>query len=298
MFKYLTLVLLLFTLALADNNAVDFLQTGLSARSLALGNTGAAAGGHIDTVFLNPAALQEVSTEFFSAAVRDFDLVENKMFALAGAFELRGSPAVWGFIYAGAAVNGLERTGLDAEERPVEQGTFNSLKNNYTLALARRQRDGGAWYGVSLRRYLYTLDDAAAEGTGLDLGGRWHLRDIGGASIFGGVSLRNICRTRITWSTGHEDTMPFGLNSGLSVRRNIAGGDLLGSLDWRWREEQEPAFSGGLEYALPVLALRVGWEQRLTYGLGLRYYGLSLDYARTLHEDLGLQQRVSLLLYL
>ncbi|MDR2430714.1 MAG: hypothetical protein LBD99_00425 [Candidatus Margulisbacteria bacterium] len=295
--KYLWLCGLLLVLGAADNNAADFLQTGLSARSMALGSTGIAAGGHIDAAFLNPAALQDVRLEFFSAAAQDFGLAENKMFAWAGAFTFQGRPVAAGLIYAGSAVNGLERTELDADERPVEQGVFNVGKNNYTLVLAGEQAPD-FWWGWSLRRYLYALDASSAEATALDLGCRWTMLRLGGAEIFGGTSLRNIGRTKVRWSTGHTDTLPFGVNFGLSAAREILAGQALLNLDWGWREEQELEFRAGLEYDLHTLILRAGWDERLTYGIGLHYFELTLDYAQTTHEDLGLQQRVSLLLYL
>jgi len=294
--KYLLLVLLM-TLALAGNNAVDFLQTGLSARSMALGNTGTASGGHIDTAFLNPAALQNVRHEFFSAAVRDFEMAENKMFAWAGRYELWNRPLVLGVIYAASEIKGLDRVILDTDERPVQTGRFNAEKNNYTLVLAQEQSNGN-WHGLSLRQYAYVLDRARADATALDIGGLWHLWDIWGAGIFGGVSLRNVGRAKVVWSTGHADTIPFGMNYGLSIQRNVFTNPFLFNLDWNWREEEELRFGCGLEYTLSPLTLRVGWNERLAYGLGLHYFGLTLDYAQTTHKDLGLQQRVSVLLWL
>ena len=295
--KYFWLILFLLALTRAENNAVDFLQTGLSARSLALGNTGTAYGGHIDTVFLNPAALRETEYEFFSAAVQDFELAENKIFALAKRLEFYDRPVVLGLVYAGSSVRDIERNALDADGRPVRDGNFSVGRNNYTLALACNAQDDN-WYGLSLRRYIYSLDTAAAEATALDAGASWRLREIWGADIYGGVSLRNIGRTKVYWSTGHTDSIPFGLNSGLAIRREMFTLPLCLGLDWNWREDETVRFSSGLECDLQTLVLRAGWDERLTYGLGLRYYALTLDYAQTMHETLGLQQRVSLLLYL
>lgn len=295
--KYFWSVLFLLSLTLAENNAVDFLQTGLSARSMALGNTGVASGGHIDTVFFNPAALQDIDFEFFSAAVQNFEMTENKMFALAKKFSFYEKPLVLGLIYAGSDIKNIERNTLDADERPIRDGNFSAGKNNYTLALACNTEDED-WYGLSLRRYIYSLDTAMAEATALDVGGSWRLKKFLGADFYGGVSMHNIGRTKVYWSTGHIDSMPFGMNAGLAVKRKILTMPFCVNLDWSWRESEELRFSSGLECDLQILALRVGWDEHITYGLGLRYYTLTLDYAQTMHEELGLQQRVALTLYL
>ncbi|MDR2428307.1 MAG: hypothetical protein LBD62_00695 [Candidatus Margulisbacteria bacterium] len=281
----------------ADNNAVDFLQTGLSARGLALGNAVTATGGHLDTAFSNPATLQDVEGEFFSAALNNFDLVNGQMFAAAGRIWPGRNPLVVGLVYAGSEVNNIDRTLLSEDGRPLEIGSFDSFKRNASLLLAYRT-SRYFWCGLSLRRYLYALDTETAEATGLDLGWRWQLPGWKGCQFFTGASLRNLLRTKVAWSTGHYDTMPLGLNSGLAARRKIWGYPLLASLDCVWQEEQNLFFRSGLEYALDWVALRLGWDNGLTYGLGLNYFGLNIDYAQTLHEELGLQQRVSLLFQL
>jgi hypothetical protein len=276
---------------------VDFLQTGLSARGLALGNAVTATGGHLDTAFSNPAALQEVEGEFFSAALNNFELVNGKGVPAAGRIWPGRNPLVVGLVYAGSEINNIDKTLLSADGRPLEIGSFDSFKHNGSLLLAyRTSRD--FWWGFSLRRYLYALDTATAEATGLDLGWRWQLPRWQGCQFFTGASLRNLFRTKVSWSTGHYDTMPLGLNSGLAARRKIWGNPLLASLDCVWQEEQNLFFRSGLEYALDWIALRLGWDDGLTYGLGLNYFGLNIDYAQTLHEELGLQQRVSLLFQL
>lgn len=294
--KYFWFVLLL-ALTFADNNAVDFLQTGLSARSMALGNTGVAGGGHIDTALFNPAGLNKVTNEVFSAAVQDFELAENKMLGWAGGWELFEKQFALGLIYAVSEIKGLDRVELDADERPVLDGSFDMRKNNYTLVLSW-EHNAKTWYGLSLRRYDYLLDRDRAEATALDIGGRWHLRNFWNTDIFGGASLRNIGRTKVSWSTGHTDTMPWGMNYGLAIQRDVFSNPMVLNLDCGWCEEEDLSFGCGLEYDLQTLILRAGWSEQLTYGLGLHYFGLTLDYAQTTHEDLGLQQRVSLLLYL
>ncbi|GBR73214.1 putative outer membrane protein [Candidatus Termititenax aidoneus] len=292
--KKIILAVLSAALLWPDNNAADFLQTGLSARSLALGNAVTATGGHLDTAFSNPAALQDVEGEFFSAALHNFDLVNGQMFAAAGRIWPGRNPLVVGLVYAGSEINNIDRTLLSEDGRPVEIGSFDSFKHNGSLLLAYRL-NRNFWSGFSLRRYFYALDEATAEATGLDLGWRWQLPNWKGNQFFTGASLRNLFRTKVSWSTGHYDTMPLGLNSGLAARRRIWGHPLLASLDCVWQEEQNLFFRSGLEYALDWLALRLGWDDGLTYGLGLRCYALTIDYAQTMHAELGLQQRVSLL---
>ena len=83
--KRILLIILLLALGPAENNATDFMETGLSARAMAMGNAMTAGGHGIETVAHNPAtlALNTAKYEFSSGMVNNFDMVERKSFGFA-----------------------------------------------------------------------------------------------------------------------------------------------------------------------------------------------------------------------
>ena len=169
------------------------------------------------------------------------------------------------------------------------------------VGLARRVH--GVEAGL-LFKFLY--QDAALEaayGLGLDAGLQWsrpHLRL--------GVAVHNLLPTPLFWSTGTREWIVPSVVLGGGV--GVDGFRLLLDLETHFENYGgAAAFSLGAVSVDPhlglewqphrLLALRAGLDRgNPTFGAGLRYRILSLDYAFLGHSDLQNSHRVSLTLWL
>lgn len=298
--KYLVVIIILTSFVLAENNAVDFLESGLSARSLALGNSTVAAGGYLDSIFFNPAVLarQTSELEINSAGINNFEEVEQK--SMGAAFPakkvklpLRGN---CGINFATLYVGNILKTRWN-DDRPEVIDTFDSQKSNFTFNYAEDIDPYLSW-GANLKKYSYTIDNYFANAWGFDLGIVYRLPEnlFDMPSVFG-VTLHNVGRTSVAWSTDHVDTMPMRLNLGIAVYRNFFDRKLMGSIELEKDEVNKGLLRCGTEYWLVnnFLALRAGLEEkRVNYGVGLQLSGLRADFAQSDYDDLGLVKRVTI----
>ncbi len=293
--SFITLV----SLSIADNNASDFLESGLSARATALGNTCTSRTGGIDNVFFNPASLANnvENIDFTSSAVNNFEEVDRKNIGCG----INGKKFGWsdtsalGLNFSTSYISNILKTEWQ-EERPVVTGKFNSDKNNLTITYSNAY-DQFLSYGFNLRKYSYTIDKYYANAWGLDAGFLYRLpNNILDSPAVVGVVIHNICRTTVGWSTGHADTIPLRLSAGISLYRNLFNNKLVLSLDAEKTEIENAIWRFGTEYWLVnnMLALRAGLDNnQLAYGVGLQYHELSLDYGQTEFEELGLIKRIT-----
>jgi flagellar motor protein MotB len=93
---------------------------------------------------------------------------------------------------------------------------------------------------------------------------------------------------------------PRIFNCGLSDELKIWTGTLLISAQAVIHPDYDPLYSIGFEYWFyEMFAVRVGYKtgafDQPTFGLGVRYWGMELDYAYINYTDLGPTHRVSLL---
>ena len=93
---------------------------------------------------------------------------------------------------------------------------------------------------------------------------------------------------------------PRIFNCGLSDELNMWGGAFLISAQAVINPDYDPLYSIGFEYWFyEMFAIRAGYKTGAfdspTFGLGVRYWGMELDYAYVNYTDLGATHRVSLL---
>lgn len=286
----------------ASNNAGDFLETGVSARALAMGNAFTSMSGGSSSIYFNPAAAaaKVINNEYSFSAANNFDDVDRKNLGFLTRFSNLGfsdKKSVAGLVYNSSFVGGIQKTQWGDDDRPVELGTFNSEKHNLTMTYSREQTPF-LFYGFNLREYRYALDKYTARATALDLGIMYRLKNnFLNSPVVLGLAVHNIGRTPVSWSTGHVDTMPLRVNLGSAFYYTVFEKKLALSAELE-KDENNPAyFKLGSEYWLVnnVFALRAGVERdKLSYGAGLNLLGLELDYAQADYEDLGLIKRVSL----
>lgn len=298
-------LLILFILLLplkASNNAVDFLENGVSARALAMGNAFTAMPGGSSSVYFNPAAVaaKSFNNEYSFSAANNFDDVDRKNLGFLTRLSNLGfadTSSVAGVLYNSSFVAGIQKTAWGADGRPVELGTFNSEKHNLTLTYSR-EHNPFFLYGFNLRQYRYALDKYTAQATAVDAGLMYRLRNnFLNSPVVLALTVHNIGRTPVAWSTGHVDTMPLRINAGSAFYYNVFEKKLAISVELE-KDENSPAYLKlGSEYWLVnnVFGLRAGVERdKISYGAGLNLFGLELDYAQADYEELGLIKRVSL----
>lgn len=289
--KTICLFCLIYSLVFAENNAVDFMETGLSARAMAMGNAMTASGHGLETVQHNPAtlALKSSRSECNSSFANNFGLVDRKHIGFA--------MDNLGFTLANCEVNGILKTTWDENDRPLEQGTFSSNKYLYALTYAHRLSTE-VLYGMNLKKHSYLIDTYSANGIGLDIGGMYRYPEaIFNSTLMLGSSLHNVGRTRISWSTGHYDTIPMSLTIGASLYSHIFERTFVLTSDLVQQENEPLQVRNGLEYWLSeqTLAIRLGADMgKFTIGLGLQYADIALDYAQADYGELGIIKRLSI----
>ncbi|MDC0977651.1 PorV/PorQ family protein [bacterium] len=301
--KIILIIIFLLSFIFPENNASDFLATGVSARALALGNTYTAVGGHIDGVFFNPATLVETvdNMEFTSTAINNFEEVDRKNIGWATTPKNLGfineQNAAYGINYSSSTVGNILKTSWGENDRPETDGTFESNKHNITLTYSKQLNY--FWkYGLNVRKYSYNIGNYNADATGLDFGIIYLLpKNYYNFPLVLGLTLHNIGRTNVNWSTGHTDAMPIRLNLGVTTYRSLFNKKLLFSTEIEKEEISDTFFRFGTEYWLVnnMFALRAGLDHNLlTYGLGLNYHNIAIDYAQSDYGDLGLIRRITI----
>lgn len=292
--KFLILIIIV-TMVFAENNAVDFLETGLSAKGLALGNACTALPGYSDAVFFNPAAIvgNSEKIKISSSAVNNFEEVERKNI---GCLIPAGEEQAYALNFSNSFVGNILKTRWTGE-RPEVTDKFSSEQYNITLTYSRKQ-DQFLAYGFNLRKYTYLLDNYYANAFGLDCGILYKIpENILDTPVLLGAAWHNLGRTNVAWSTGHNDTMPMRLNLSASIYRNIFNRKLMLAAEIEKEEINKPLWRLGAEYWLVnnMIGLRAGYDlNKIAYGLGLQYQGLGIDYGQTEYTDLGLIKRITL----
>jgi len=147
-------------------------------------------------------------------------------------------------------------------------------------------------FGVNLKWIRQSLGDGEASGLGLDVGTmiRFHLDRFFEIEKLGilswGFHLQDVTRTKLSWNTRHQDSVPMNVKWGVSYRQPLSG--IRGYVclshdhDSRWDGRNH----WGLEYSgFQIFGMRVGFDQgEFTAGVGLRFWIFRVDYAFLSHE--------------
>ncbi len=273
---------------------------GVSARSLAMGHTGAAMPGSLEGIFYNSAGLGFIGTDRIQmettvGIIRNTDLDDNTL-AYVNPIDLGLTSVV--FNQKQGAISWRTFSSNEIEEK---DGSDFYKKSEHIKAItlsAANVNEKGVSFGLNLS-YLYgTLAESSivsgdpfaqtSSGNGftMDIGIMAPLK----GNLYFGVNFENIFGI-MWWENYDFDQLPFGIRTGVGY----LAGSFTFLLDWHKKFyrfgniENDNFYSVGIEqYIGQVIALRVGAEGpsvtdtddiKYTYGAGINVSILSLSFA-------------------
>ncbi len=293
----------------------EFMAAGAGARSQGLGGAAAASSGEPWSLFFNPAGLASVDraqlglmhSERFAGVV-DYDAVAFSM-----PHEANQTLTV-GMLRLG--VNGIPFTTLEYPDQPMGDANrievdkyVNDGEYAFYLAKAGRWDNAAGWindlglsWGVAPKLIFKHIGSYRHYGLGLDAGLMKHWE---GAPLFAvGFAVRDLLGTLIkSEKTGRTEVIvsTFRLGGSVMLPLPVLEADFTILADGAYRTEsigEKEAFEyhAGAEYLVrKILALRAGSDNgELTFGGGLAFKLVSIDYAFIGHDDLGDTHRISL----
>lgn len=307
----------------AGKYAGAFLENEVGARALGMGGAFGALADDGTAVYWNPAGLSQLQKRelsmmhaFLFGSLANYDFLSYAQ-PLPGEATIAAS---WIRLSVDDIPEFSELSETSAErmkDRAIRGtgepiGYFNDREDAFIFSFAKMFRldiDLGWQYFVLptqlslgtnlkvIRQELYTY---SASAIGLDLGAllRFSAMDLFGRDYLGDFSLalnfQDVSNTEVTWTTKHEDVIPYNVKWGLSYTQPIPWVASTAILSF----DRDSKYGGenhiGLEYWLKQrLAMRLGWNRgSLTAGAGVKVWILELDYAFVSYE-LGNTHRIS-----
>ena len=304
--KFLLVIFLIFTIATVSfakkpptmPNSYD--STGVSARSFAMGYTGAAMPGSLEGVYYNSAGLgynnnEKIQIEASAFIIRNTDLSNNDMTYC--------NPIDLGFtsFVVNQKQGAVSWRTYSSNDLEIKDGSNFYKKSEHIKAVTMsvaNLNEAGVSFGLNLS-YLYgTLAESSiTDGTPFaqTSSGNGFTMDIGimgpiKGNIYFGINLENVFGI-MWWENYDFDQLPFGIRTGL--------GYIMGTtnifVDWhkmfyRFGDiEHDNLYSIGVEQAIgSVLVLRAGAqtasidktdEIKYTYGAGINISVITVSLA-------------------
>jgi hypothetical protein len=316
-----------------DKYAAEFLKIGVGARALGMGGAFVSVADDASAIYWNPAGLTFLrggqllgmhAEQFGGEVGHDFMSVA---YPLRGKGEARSG--VVGIAWDRVAVDDIEvtsgglldygRDGVAGTEDPGEGNGRYDLGEGFDFSKFRMESNVNQAFlfsyargvsdrlsvGGTVKLLRVDLVGTNATGVGADLGLTWLMTP----NLTFGFLAQDVTTTRVSWDTGHRETLSPAFVVGSYYARTVASlrgvvsaaVDLAMTTDGREEASQLAAgFLGGdvragLEYWYQQrVALRVGGDAgRFTAGTGFRWRALGADYAFLSHEDLDNTHRIS-----
>jgi hypothetical protein len=269
-----------------------FLRIGMGARASAMGEGYSAVAEDASTVYWNPAAMAAVlgtNLQF----THDEYMGSTRVEQLALTHETKYGTL--GLSFTGMFMDDLERR--DDVPTAVPLGTFTVYDASFAIGFARYIIPNTS-VGVTVKPVYQKIDTWSATGWAFDLG-LYHVARIDGvklAAVVGnlGAPMKFVAE---------EYALPRYVKVGGSYERESVPlrGRFLLTLDGVFVNDGDPKQHMGAEYMYRrTIAVRAGYKAGYdsyggTFGLGIRYKQLDLDYAFILvKNDLGDSHRFSL----
>ena len=275
-------------------------STGVSARSFAMGYTGAAMPGSLEGVYYNSASLgfnnnEKIQMEASAIIIRNTDL-DNNLMSYSDPIDLGFTSFV-----VNQKQGAISWRTFSSNDLKIEDGSNFYKKSEHIKAVtlsAANVNEAGVSFGLNLS-YLYgTLSESSIiDGTPFaqTSSGNGFTMDIGimvpvKGNIYFGINLENIFGI-MWWENYDFDQLPFGIRTGVGY---ITGTFNL-IADWhkmfyRFGDiDKDNLYSVGIEQAIgKVLVLRAGAQSasvdktdeiKYTYGAGINISIVSVSIA-------------------
>ncbi len=298
--------LLLFSVAFSldqGGNEVDFLESGLGSRPLAMGNAYTAAGNDVNTIQYNPAGMVFARgfelTSMQAKLASGFDLYYLGILTQQREYNVQTVPdSAWGISWVNGSLADIplvtvnEGVTVNTDIKPSSYSTYQA--NALTLAYASWLMPDLAW-GVSTtgfyKNFLH-VDGGQGYGATLTPGLMWRLKH----NVILGLVVKDMLNMQ-HWDTGTTEQVHPEIRLGVCFE---VFDDLLLSVEARQKMDNryQPTFHAGTEWSLlHYIRLRAGFsEDRFSAGCGIYLTHLSIQYAYMgdISDGIGDSHRVSL----
>lgn len=271
---------------------VPFLRLGMGARASGMGEAFSAVAEDASAVYWNPGAMAPVlGTNLILMHNEYIQSVRVEQAAVTHETD-------WGTLglsFTGLYMDDIERRDDNASATPL--GEYGVYDVSFALAFARYVVPNVS-VGVSVKSILERIDEVSAKGVAFDVG-IYHISRIEGVKL---AAVAGNLGPRMKFDS-EEFPLPAYGKIGGSYERAIPAldGGILASLDIMFPNDDDVREHLGAEYNYQrMLFLRAGYKagydsQGATFGLGVNYRSVSIDYAWMLvKNDLGDSHRIGL----
>ncbi len=305
-------------------SGAPFLKIGTSSRAEAMGSAYIAVVDDVDATYWNPAGLMQLKRSGIGLTHLEwFEDIRYEYISYADKYDYIGAVGISvGFLYLGEIPKTVESASGDYDELN-SGGTFGAsdLLMNFAWAgnLGLREHK----IGVGVKIISESIDDNQSFSFGLDIGNqfllsqtRWYrnLAKENPAAYFIpstiGISVKNL-GTPVKFFYQND---PLPLSAGIGLAYKLLDDDLSAALDFNYQTvEAMMSINAGAEYWIHTgirsapnqtldVAVRAGFRTGydstaapgFSFGAGVRYSSLGLDYVYMPFGDLGDTHRISL----
>ncbi|MEW6413000.1 MAG: PorV/PorQ family protein [Candidatus Zixiibacteriota bacterium] len=260
-------------------------SAGAGARALGMGGAFTSLANDASTMYYNPAGLPVLESQEIS--LMHMDLFEGTVYNFAGWVYPDVKLGGFGIAYMRIGTDDIIR-----RENFVETGSFDYSHSQFLISYGQRLQ-GGLSLGLSFKIVNQSLDDLSAYGIGFDLGMLARVNKY----VRAGLVVRDMVPAELELDHSSEIT-PITVAGGLSLN-NLAFSDqtsLNAAFELEKIENRTVRVHTGLELLYnETYALRAGYDRdNLSFGAGLKYRRLKIDYAYRVLEFLDDSHRFSL----
>ena len=268
--KIVTLLLIIsISASVYASNAGDWLEIAPDARAIGMGGAQIAGANSAYAPFWNPASrsrMTEIGSTFAS-------LMGQANYQYVGAMS-NFSFGRLGLAYMRLSFEGLQKTALDNNQRPISSGSDFSVLNSALMLSYSGRVNNSLELGITGKFINNTIENATASGLAIDLGLQYLIhKNLQLAAV-----IYNILDPVIIWSTRTEEAYPAKAKIGM---RALLFNDLVIEADADIMGYQKAGIHIGGEYWIDnVFALRAGYDKDvIALGIGVNFEGFKFDYA-------------------